>query len=106
MQAQLKPAGVPHLVKVNLSIQLPQNAAGRGQLFLGGSRFGFGPRRANSFAGLVSGFQNAPHNYDVVGSLVLAHRTPSGTHPIHRQVVRSLNRVVIGGRRVAVTVVP
>ncbi|MFL5797992.1 MAG: SpoIVB peptidase S55 domain-containing protein [Actinomycetota bacterium] len=107
VQAQVMPAGATHLVKENLSIQLPTNSAGRGQLFVGGGGGGFGSGlRAESFGEILSRFRDAPHTYDVVAALTLVHRTASGNQLIHRRAVRALNRVVLGGARIGVSVVP
>jgi SpoIVB peptidase S55 len=104
MRVSLLPAGSTHLQVVNMSIQVPQNAGGNGQLFIGSGGVSAGGN-AKSFADLVSQIQDAPHNYDLVGSLFLAHRVNGSVHVIRREVTRTQDLVVQGGRRIRVAVV-
>jgi hypothetical protein len=117
VQVQLLDEGSTHTRNVFMTIQLPDNAAGSGQLFLGSGGVAFGGRGAKSFDALITSIHDAPHNYDLLGDLFLAGRrggpvghpdTPglrSGPRVIHREVVKPQHQVVTGRKIIRVVVV-
>jgi hypothetical protein len=115
IQVQLLTSGATTPTVANMAIELPDHAAGSGQLFVGSGGLSFGNRRAETFQDLIRSIAHAPHNYDLVGDLELGQRTDgpppplpvtrAGTHVIHRQVVKPRNRIVTGHRFVRVVVV-
>jgi hypothetical protein len=118
IQVQLLPNGGTHPGVVNMAIQLPDKAAGSGELFLGSGGIATGNRKAETFQGLIRSIRNAPHNYDLVADLFLASRPSGGpdkppqptatsakVHVIHREVVKARDRIVTGHRSLRVVVV-
>jgi hypothetical protein len=111
IRVQLLDHGSTTPSNVNMSMKLPANASGSGELFFGsgGQAFFAGGK---TFADMIRSFQSAPHQYDLVSRLFLegggvrgAAASAKPRHVIRREVVVPRTKVVSGRRFLRVEVV-